>query len=65
MFGGNRCDNYVTEREQNLAIALAQAQSKDVAQSFSREEDTKIFNEARRTDDKLAASSGKNKHWPD
>jgi hypothetical protein len=55
MFGGNRCDNYVTEREQNLAIALAQAQSKDVAQSFSRDEDTKIFNEARRTDDKLAA----------
>lgn len=57
LFGGNcGCnDCYVTEREQNLAIALAQAQSKDVAQSFAREEDTKIFNEARRTDDKLAA----------
>lgn len=57
LFGGNcGCnDCYVTEREQNLAIALAQAQSKDIAQSFAREEDAKIFNEARRSDDKIAA----------
>lgn len=50
LFGGNRCnDCYVTEREQNLAIALSQAQSKEQALQLAREEDAKIADVLKQT----------------
>lgn len=52
LFGGNNCgcnDCYVTEREQNLAIALAQAQSKEQALQLAREEDAKIADVLKQT----------------
>lgn len=50
LLGGNRCnDCYVTEREQNLAIALSQAQSKEQALQLAREEDAKIADVLKQT----------------
>lgn len=50
LFGGNGCnDCYVTDREQNLAIALAQAQSKEQALQLAREEDAKIADVLKQT----------------
>lgn len=54
LFGGNRnCGCYVTDREQNLAIALAQAQSREQALALAREEDAKIADVLRQTNDGL------------
>ena len=54
LFGGNRCnDCYVTEREQNLAIALSQAQSKEQALQLAREEDAKIADVLKQTNSGL------------
>lgn len=54
LLGGN-CGNdcYVTEREQNLAIALAQAQSKEQALELARQEDAKIADVLKQTNDGL------------
>lgn len=54
LLGGN-CGNdcYVTEREQNLAIALAQAQSREQALELARQEDAKIADVLKQTNDGL------------
>lgn len=51
ILGGNNCGNncYVTDREQNLAIALAQAQSREQSLSLAREEDAKIADVLKQT----------------
>lgn len=50
-WGGNNgcCNGFVTDREQNLAIALAQAQSKEQALQLAREEDSKIADVLKQT----------------
>lgn len=56
LFGGNNCGNNgcVSQQELGYAVALAACQGREYALAAARQEDALVFNEARRTDDKIA-----------
>lgn len=56
LFGGNNCGNNgcVSQQELGYAVALAACQGREYASATARQEDSLVFNEARRTDDKIA-----------
>lgn len=51
--GNNHCGCYVTEREANLALALSEARSKEQALELARQEDAKIADVLKQTNDGL------------
>lgn len=55
LFGGNRCGNNscVSEREGALALALSEARSKEQALELARQEDAKIADVLKQTNDGL------------
>lgn len=58
IFGGGNCGNRngccVDQNELGYAVALAACQGREYALATARQEDALVFNESRRTDDKIA-----------